>query len=230
MNHDVVESGGKALARGTYSAVESIGSAGEMLGIPGGEELSEWGGEKAQQPGLAKPRWLEEGTVVDHPERLTDVEWWVNLGLENLPNMAAMMIPGATAYKGAKLLGAGAKTALKIGTGGAMAGAFTIESGAAFKEAFDDMIKQGYTEDKAKEVARVEGVVVGIANSLLEVAPFNILFANPGSKKLLGRVIRQGLWEGGTEAIQENVNMLVAEMGHAPDVSLKEKVGRTIES
>ena len=79
-------------------------------------------------------------------------------------------------------------------------------------------------------LATIEGLVVGTVNSLLEMAPFNALLSNPGGKKLLGRVIRQAWLEGGTEAVQENVNMLAARYGHDTDLTWKDQVGRTIES
>jgi hypothetical protein len=231
---DAVSDIPKATMRGVGSAIEAGAGTMGLLGIPGGEKVKKYGEEISQDPAYAKPRWLSEGTVLEHPERFLDLRWYLNLGLENLPNMAAMMIPGGLAYKGAKVAGWGLKASRGAGLLGGATGAFSIESGAAYNEALADMsedIKAGtITADEAQKIARVEGVVVGIANSLLEIAPFNVLLKNPGSKKMLGRAIRYGWQEGGTEGIQENINMFVAEMGHDPDVGLKEKIGRTIES
>lgn len=220
----------KALKRGFYGALESAGAAGEMFGIDAGEDLKDWAGEKARNPAIARPARLQEGTVIDHPERLIDPEWWVSIAGENLPNLVGMMIPGAAGYKGARLLGMGYKAAKTAGLIGGAAGSFTLESGAAYKDAKDEMLKMGYDEDRADQVATVEGLVVGTVNSLLEMAPFNALLSNPGGKKLLGRVIRQAWLEGGTEAVQENVNMLAARYGHDTDLTWKDQVGRTIES
>lgn len=220
----------KALKRGFYGALESAGAAGEMFGIDAGEDLKDWAGEKARNPAIARPARLQEGTVVDHPERLIDPEWWVSIVGENLPNLVGMMIPGAAGYKGARLLGMGYKAAKTAGLVGGATGSFTLESGAAYKDAKEEMLKMGYDEDRADQVATIEGLVVGTVNSLLEMAPFNALLSNPGGKKLLGRVIRQAWLEGGTEAVQENVNMLAARYGHDTDLTWKDQVGRTIES
>ena len=85
----------KALVRGIDVVGESIGGTMEMAGIPGGTYVKELYGERARRPEIAKPEHLQEGTVIDHPERLTDARWWVNMVGENLPGMAMMMAPGA---------------------------------------------------------------------------------------------------------------------------------------
>lgn len=220
----------KSIVRGIDRAGEAMGGTLEMFGLGFGTKVKELYKERAERPEIAKPQYLQEGTVVDHPERLVDPRWWVNIIGENLPNMAIMMAPGAAGYKGAKALGLGAKGVQRAAMGGAAVGAFSIEAGGAYNDAKSEMLEMGYPKDQAETVATLEGSVVGVVNSLLEIAPFNVLLKNPGSKKLLSRVIRQGLWEGGTEGVQENVNMLVAELGHKPDTTLKDKIGRTIES
>ena len=226
----MLETAGRGLVRGLDVAGESFGGAMEMLRIPGGKYVKEIYGERAKRPEIAAPSHLQEGTVVDKPERLADPLWWVNIVSENLPNMALMMAPGAAAYRGAKALGFGLKGAQAAGTVGAGLGAFSIESGSAYNDAKTEMLQKGYSEEQTEPIARTEGAVVGTVNALLEAAPFSILIKNPGGKKLLGRIVRQALWEGGTEMVQENVNMLAAELGHQPDVSLKDWIGRTIES
>jgi len=220
----------KSLVRGLDVAGESIGGAMEMLGVPGGKYVKELYGERAKRPEIAAPEKYAEGTVLDEPGRLTDARWWVNTIGENLPNMLMMMAPGAAVYRGGKALGMGTKAAIKAATGGSAVGAFGIESGAAYNEAKSDMLQMGYKEDEADKIATIEGSVVGVVNSLLEVAPFSTLLKNPGSKKILGRVIRQAFWEGGTEAVQENVNMVAAQLGHKPDTNLKDWIGQTIEA
>ena len=220
----------KALVRGIDTVGAGLGGTMEMFGIGLGTDIKELYQKRAERPEIAKPQYLQEGTVVSHPERLADPRWWVNLVGENLPNMAMMMAPGAAGYGIAKGLGMGAKGVAAMATGGAMTGSFTIEAGSAYNDAKAEMLQMGYPVDQAESVATIEGSVVGTVNAILEVLPFNILLKNPGGKKLLARIVRQGLWEGGTEGVQENVNMLATQLGHKPDVKLKDWIGRTVES
>lgn len=220
----------KSLVRGLDSVGESIGGVMEMAHIPGGTWVKELYQQRGARPEIQKPEYLQDGTVIEHPERLADPRWWVNLVGENLPNLATMMAPGAGAYKFGKAAKLSAKAVKRLATGGAVAGGFTVEAGAAYNDAKDEMLKMGYDEKTAQGIATLEGVIVGTVNSLLEAVPFHVLLKNPGAKKGFARMVRQALFEGGTEMVQENVNMVAAELGHKPDRKWKEWVGRTIES
>lgn len=220
----------KSLVRGLDITGESIGGALEMLHIPGGEYVKNLYGERAKRPEIAKPEYLQRGTVVDQPGKLADVRWWVNTIGENLPNMLVMLAPGAAAFRGAKAFGVGTKTAIKMATASSGAGAFTIESGATYNEAKDQMLKLGYSNDQANTMATIEGGIVGAVNTILELTPFHVLLKNPASRKILGRIIRQAFVEGGTEGVQESVQIIAARLGHGQNDKLKNNIGRIIEA
>ena len=220
----------KSLVRSLDAAGESLGGAMVMAHIPGGEYVKDLYGERARRPEIAKPEYLQEGNIIDHPERWVDPRWWVNIAGENAANMALMMAPGAAGYRAAKAIGLGVKGVKAAATGGAISGAFALEAGSAYNDAKQEMMESGVPEDKADDVARKEGLVVGTINAAIEAAPFSILLSNPGSKKLLGRIVRQAIWEGSTEGVQENVQMLAAKFGHDQDLTAQQWLGRTIEA
>lgn len=218
------------LTRGLDVTGETIGGFMEYAGIPGGTAVKNLYRERGAREEIQKPEYLREGTIADHPERVADPRWWASTIGEQAPLMATMMSPGVGIYRGAKAANLGLNAATKLATGGAAVGSFGVEVGAAYNDAKDEMLQMGYDKPTAENIARKEATAVGITNALLETLPFGNLLKNPGNKKLLARAIRQGLLEGGTEAIQENVNMLAAELGHNPNRATNDIIGRTVES
>jgi N12 class adenine-specific DNA methylase len=188
---------------------------------------------KSRQEGfMARPADLREGTVWEHPERLADLRWWIRAIGENLPNMAAMMLPGVGAMKGAKALGAGEKVIAWAGRAGAWGGAATIEAGSAYSQAKDEMkAEKRYSDEEIESIAAAEGVTVGIVNGILEVLPFdNLVLKKAGTDRLLKRIVRQAVVEGSTETAQEAVNILAEKIGHKPDQTFSDNIGRLLES
>ncbi|MCP3686577.1 MAG: hypothetical protein GY861_28395, partial [bacterium] len=223
---------GTSLALGIDKAGEAIGGFMEMTKIPGGTQLKEYYKERSERPEIQASEEFREGTVVDNPERLIDWKWWTRLGGENLPNMLMMMGPGAAGLRFGKAMKMGQAGLRKMALGGAVTGAFTLESGSAYNQAKQEMEAQGgRTPEEIEGIATLEGVSVGVANSILEVLPFDsLLFKTSGGDKLLKRIVRHGMLEGSTESIQEGVNILAEQLGHAPDAELKDQIGRVIES
>lgn len=198
-----------ALKAGGLSTMQSLAGLGKLIKIPGSEEAVEFWEEKLAAPSMQRPEHLQEETVIQHPERLVDWRWWTRTLGENLPNMLAMMAPGGAAAGGLKLLGVGAKGIARGAVGGSLAGAFGIESGSAFNQALAEGAPEG--------VARMEAVAVGGINSLLEVLPFADLLQAP-ARGLLKQAVRTAMIEGGTESIQEAVNIVAEEIGHKDDL------------
>jgi hypothetical protein len=219
-----------AITRGIDQIGVAVGGVMEAANLPYGTAIKNLYKERGERPEIQKPAYLQEGNVWTNKERLADPVFWTNLIFENAPMMASIMAPGFGALRFGKAAGMTAEATKKLALGGAATGAFVIESGSAYEDAREEMLRMGYDETTATNIARVEGGVVGLVNAMLEVAPFHLLIKNPGAKKGLSRVVRQAFAEGGTEAVQENVNMIVAELGHKPDREFDEWMGRTIES
>jgi hypothetical protein len=219
-----------AITRGIDNIGVAVGAVMEAANLPYGTAIKNLYKERGEREEIQKPAYLQEGNVWTNKERLADPVFWTNLIFENAPMMASMMAPGFGALRFGKAAGMTAEATKKLALGGAATGAFVIESGSAYEDAREEMLRMGYDETTATNIARVEGGVVGLVNAMLEVAPFHLLIKNPGAKKGLSRVVRQAFAEGGTEAVQENVNMIVAELGHKPDREFDEWMGRTIES
>ena len=95
---------GSALGQGAANTMSSVAGTLEMLKVPGATAARQEWEAISQHPALQRPEYLQEGTVVEHPERLADWRWYVRLGGENITNMIAMMAPGLGAMKGAKVL------------------------------------------------------------------------------------------------------------------------------
>jgi len=224
-----------ALGAGVISTAESIAGTYEMLGLPGGKIAKGYWGEVGEHEALRRPSYLQEETVWENPDRLMDWRWWTRSLGENIPNMAAAVLPGLGALKGAKLLGWGSRAMKLAGTVGFWTGAATIEAGAAYNQAKEEMKQMGYTEQDIERTATVEGITVGIVNGLLESYPFKVLFlnklkaANPVAR-VVKRLVRQAWIEGKTETVQEGVNILAEKLGHKPDLEWKDNIGRLLES
>lgn len=227
----VLKEAASALGAGVVSTGESIAGAGEMIGIPGARGAREYLQEVGEAESLARPEDLQEGTIVEHPERLADWRWWVRSLGENIPNMAAMMLPGGLAWKGAKAAGWGYKAIKTAALSGAFSGAATVEAGAAYTQAKKEMDEFGYADDVIERVATAEGLIVGTANGILEMLPFDNLFLrSTGASGIIRRIVRQAVFEGSTEMAQETVSLAVEQWGHQPDVELKTAIGRVLES
>lgn len=229
-----------ALGSGVVSAAEALGATAEMIGIPGGETVRKKMQEVGESDMLRRPEYLQEGTVLDHPERLADWRWWIRALGENVPNMAAMYIPGAGAARlakaadwGAKTLGFGIKADRAAGLAGGWAGSFPMEAGSQYSQTKDEMTKAGiYDAATIERISTIEGVVAGTVNSILELLPFDNLFLKQaGADRIIKRIVRQGFLEGSTEGLQEGVNVLVEKLGHKPEVDWdKATVGRILEA
>lgn len=219
----------KAFIRGLDYTGKSFGGLMEMFNIPGGKKVKELYEQRAMRPEI-QSRSFGKGGIIEQPERLVDARWWANSLGENIPTMAMMLAPGAGAFNLGKNLGLSGNALKVLATAGSGAGAFTIEAGSTYNDAKQEMLDMGYDEDRADTIATAEGITVGIVNSLLEAAPFHVLIGNPGGKKLLARLVRQGFLEGGTEGVQENVKMLASELGHKPEKSFDDWLNSTIES
>ena len=130
-----LEEAASALGSGLVGVGESIGGTMEMLGIPLGRDAREYWQKVGEHKSLQRPEYLQEGTILDHPERLSDWRWWTRSLGENAPNMAAMMLPGLAAMKGAKLAGWGMKAIKTAGLIGGFGGAAVAEGGSAYSQA-----------------------------------------------------------------------------------------------
>lgn len=224
-----------SLGAGILAAGESAFGTFEMLAPPIQKQI--YGlyrkglQEAGEQEAFQRPEYLQEGTILDHPERIKDLRWWTRSLGENLPMMAAMMVPGMTMARGAKLAGLGMKAIRNYGRLGALSGAFTVEAGSAYNQAKKDMKEEGgYRPDEIERVATLEGLAVGAFNSVLEVLPFEHLMSS-GHKQFLVRLIRQGFIEGTTEGIQEGINIIAESLGHLESwPSTWEAAGRILES
>lgn len=232
---------GSSLASGALAVEESITSLVEM-GVnkvaPGtkfaqavGAARGQLTDARANDPFLKRPEYLAQDTVLEHPQRLVDWRWWVRSLGENLPNMAAMMLPGIGAMQGAKALGAGVQAVKWAGRLGAFSGAAAVEAGYAYSQAKDEMEAAGtYSDDEIESVATAEALAIGTANGLLEMLPFESLFLKKHGSGILKRIVRQGIIEGSTETAQEAVSLLVEKLGHKPDQKLRDNIGRMLES
>lgn len=234
----VVDETVSSLASGMASVMEAGAGAAEML-LP--ESVSDaLGTEKfrhamqrtRQSDYLKRPDYLAEGTVLEHPERLKDWRWWTRALGENIPNMAAMMLPGLGAVKAAQGMKMGTQAIRWMGRLGAWSGAATIEAGYAYGQAKDEMTAAGeLSADQIESIATLEGVTVGVANGILEVLPFDNLFLRQsGAAGVLKRVVRQAMLEGGTEVAQEAVGLYVSKLGHKPDLKMLDHVGQMLEA
>lgn len=220
-----------ALGLGAVSTLGAIGGTAEMLGIPGGKTAREYWEQVGQRESLGRPEYLQEGTVWEHPERLVDWRWWTRSLAENAPNMAAMMLPGLGAMKGARLLGWGAKAIKTVALAAGWSGAFTVEAGYTYNQAKKEMAGQGYSDQEIEQIATMEGLTVGVINGILEILPFKALFLDKiGAPRIIRRIIRQAWIEGTTETAQEAVNIYVEKLGHKPDQTLSDNIGRLLES
>ncbi len=222
-----------ALGAGVVGAGEAVAGLGEMAGIPGADTAREYLKGLQESEALRRPDYLAgPETILDKPERALDWRWWTRAVGENLPNMAAMLIPGAAALKMAKAAKwglAGKTLAVKAGP---WAGSFPLESGAAYGQAKDEMIKSGrYDADTIERIATLEGIAVGTVNALLEGLPGEkLLLKQVGADRILKRIVRQAMLEGGTETAQEAVNILAEQLGHQPDITMKQAIGRALEA
>lgn len=221
-----------ALGAGVVSTMESVSGTLEMLGVPGAETAVDYWEEMSKAGPLQRPRYLQEGTVLDHPGRLGDWRWWTRSLGENLPNMAAMMLPGLGALKAAKVAGWGAKAIRAAGTLGAFSGAATVEGGAQYLQAKREMEAEGWTDPiEIERVATAEGLTTAAVNGILEVLPFENLFLRSwGGDRIIKRFVKQAFLEGSTEVAQEGVSLLVSRMGHKVEPGLKESIGQMLEA
>ena len=221
-----------ALGSGLAQTAEGIAGAGEMIGIPGAGKARKYFNELQDTESLARPDYLKEGTFLDKPERLADWRWWIRSLGENLPNMASMMIPGLGAVKVAQAMNWGTKAIRAAGLVGAWTGSMTLEAGSAYSQAKEEMTQTGkYDAPTIEKIATMEGLAAGTANSIIELLPFDNLFLRQaGADRLVKRIVRQSLLEGGTETAQEAVNVLVEKMGHKPDQNLSDNIGRLLEA
>ena len=239
-----------ALGQGIVATGEGIAGTAEMFGVPGAKPVREYLQEVGENPMLKRPDYLQEGDILSNPERLHDWRWWTRSLGENLPNMAAMMLPGVAARNialnvvqggravrlaagAAKALSAGEKAIVRASAlTGSFAGSFSLEAGGAYTQAKQEMEQSGtYDPDTIERVATMEGLTAGTANALIELLPFDNLFLKQaGADRFLKRIARQTFLEGGTEAAQEAVNIYVEKLGHKPDQDLFNQFGRILES
>lgn len=226
-----------SLASGLGAVLEGVSGTAEMI-LPEGMGKESAGdfrravGRARQSDYLRRPEHLTEGTVLEHPERLADWRWWVRSLGENIPNMAAMFLPGLGAVKAGKVLGMGAQAIRWLGRLGAWSGAATIEAGYAYGQAKDEMAAEGrLSDDQIESVATMEGAAVGVVNGILEILPFdNLVLRSAGADRVLKRIARQAIVEGATETAQEAVSFYAEKLGHKPDQELKDNIGRLLES
>jgi len=222
---------GSALARGGVSTLEALAGFGEMAGIPGAKSSREaWKETGETTDWLQRPEYLRHGDILSDPGRLGDWQWWTRSLGENLPNMAAMMLPGLASMKAAKLAGYGPKAITWAGRLGAFGGAGAIEAGSAYSSAKDEMKAMGYDDVQIEPVATLEGISVGIVNGILETIPFENLVLKQWGHRIVKRIVRQAFYEGTTELAQEGVNVFVEKLGHKPDLEWREHIGRILEA
>ena len=223
---------GSAVGQGFVTTGESIVSLGEMLRVPGMKSTAEYLRKLRDHEMLRRPDYLAEGDILEKPERLADWRWWVRSLGENIPNLLAVYAGVGGAAKAAQVLNWGQKAIRTTAFAAGFGGSFSIEAGAQYSQAKQEMQRTGLLEDDAIErIATAEGLIAGTVNAILEVIPAdNLIFRNKDAKKLLSKIVRQGLWEGGTEMVQEGVNVLVSQHGHAPDQKLSAELGRIIEA
>lgn len=221
-----------AIGAGLDQIGEAMAGTAEMVGIPGAGRVREYYSERAKMPERARPEYLQNETVLEHPERLADWRWWVRSLGENLPSMVAMYAPGVLAIKGAQALDWGVKATRAAGLSGAFTGAFSIESGSAYSQAKKEMAETGQFDPQTIEyIATKEGLVAGTANSIIELLPFDNLFLRQaGIDRLVKRIVRQSVLEGATEAAQEAVNVLAEKLGHKPEQKWSGQIGRILEA
>jgi len=221
-----------ALASGVVQTGEAIAGTVEMLGVPGAGSAREYLQELQENSALKRPDYLKEETVWEHPKRMGDWRWWVRSLGENLPNMVTMMLPGYAALRGAQAANWGAKAIRGAALTGAWSGSMTLEAGSAYTQAKQEMAQAGtFDADTIERVATMEGLAAGTVNSLIELLPFDNLFLKQaGADRLVKRFVRQAFLEGSTESAQEGVNILVEKLGHKPDQTLLDNIGRILES
>jgi len=227
-----------ALASGAVSTAEALTSTAEMIGVPGAERASSYLRGVQESEALVRPDYLRSGTVLDEPARLADWRWWTRTVGENIPNALAMLVPAGAVSKlgqigklGTLLKGsATARRAAALGAG--FSASFPLEAGSAYSSAKQEMSATGqYDADTIERIATAEGLVAGTTNAIIELLPIDsLLFKQSGGDRLLRRILRQAYIEGGTETVQEAVNILVEQYGHAPDATLKDQIGRVIEA
>ncbi len=221
-----------ALASGVVGTGEAVAGTAEMIGLPGAGTARDYLQNLQESEVLKRPDYLTEGTVWEHHERLGDWRWWVRSVGENLPNMAAMMLPGYGVMRAARAADWGVKAIRAASLAGSWAGSMTVEAGSAYTQAKQEMTQDGaYDADTIERIATVEGLAAGTVNSLLELLPFDNLFLKQaGADRLIKRFVRQAFLEGSTESAQEAVNVLVEKLGHKPEQELTDNIGRILES
>lgn len=233
-----VSEAASALGAGMVSTAESITGAMEMAGLEAGKIGREHWTKAGEAESLKRPEYLQEETVWEHPERLGDWRWWTRSLGENIPNMAAMMLPGLGTMKAAQVAGWGTRAIKSAGMAGAWSGAATVESGAAYNQAKQEMTDMKvFSDNEIEQIATAEGLAVGAINGVLEAIPFATLFtgaagapAKSAARRIIGRVVRQAMAEGQTEMAQEAVSIYAEQLGHHPDLKWGEQIGRILES
>lgn len=211
---------GRAAARGTLSAVESITSSIDAVRKQEAEDLRQLGGEQGPDAEMYISQflhWLTKTARERAPEAFTPPadaprtaqEFFSQLGerpVSTLAEAVAESIPGTAAVY--------ASTAIAPPLG--VQTSYALASGSAREEA----LAAGATPEEAERAAQIAGV----PNTLLEYLPAGRLmkriFGKPGATKILKNVVMQGLEEGGTEAAQGAVDRLAKLATYAPETSL----------
>jgi hypothetical protein len=184
---------------------------------------------------LRRPAYLQEGDVWENPEKIERLALVGGeiLG-ENLPNMVAMMLPGAAAARFLRpSRRCGDWNAIRAaGFAGAWPASFVMEAGSQYSQTKEEMRQTGLYDDQTIErVATLEGLTAGTVNSIIEMLPFeNLFLKETGADRFLKRAVKQGFIEGSTESVQEMVNVLTESLGHKPDQTLQNSIGRILEA
>lgn len=152
-----------------------------------GNRLSTWGRRGSEEIDKELQALIEQvpeelrGRLWDHPEYLLDTNWLTM----NIGDAAISFIPTVSAYLVGGSVAAGV-------TGGSM----------EMIGLYDQLIKEGIDEEKARQAATAFGVVTGILNA---IGVGKVL----GKKEVTGFASRvakwliSGLWEAGTEYAEE---------------------------
>lgn len=146
--------------------------------------------------------------------------WWTENLAEQTPAFVAMLVPGMGAGRIAEVAKASEQAARWMMRGAAFSSAATIEATGAYNDTFDRIRAAGGSDEDAHTMALIEGATVGAINGALEQVPLSeLLLKNKKAMGMLQKAVRGSFAEGSTEAIQEYVPMVVAELAEQGTIS-----------
>lgn len=213
----LLKTAGKGLIHSALGLGESIGTGLEYLENrldPTENKTNHWGlGETAkrfwrkQADKFLPSEEIYGKNIVDNPELLANAEWWAYNVADMMPALAASIIPGSIAFKGAQAVPILAKAAPLIGSvagglsGGALEGTQT----------YNAVLEKGGTEEEAARA----GELMTAGSAVLNAFSVGKVLSKAGNT-FKGKVLKHlgaGAWEGITEGLEEPTEVFAKYFG-----------------